>query len=291
MKESQVKDTVFSKNRTVRMGEKLIMLDHPLIMGIVNLSEDSFYSPYFPSKKEDPEWFLPMVEKMLPWCDLIDVGGVSTRPGSKPVSEEEEIRRIRQAFPVLTRAFPGTLFSVDTYRGKVAEAAASEGAVMINDISGGSMDPALLSVVAQLQLPYVYSHILGTPETMQQNPTYSDVTRDIIQFFAQGINELNERGINNIILDPGFGFGKTVEHNYKLLMHLDEFQIFQLPILVGLSRKSMIQKVLQASPDECLNGTSILNTIALLKGADILRVHDPKEAKEAVILTEKLKTA
>lgn len=289
--ESQPKDTVFSKNRTLRLGEKLVLLDHPLVMGILNLSPDSFYSPANPAKENKPDWFLAAVEQMLPWCDIIDIGAVSTRPGSKPVSEEEEISRVRHAFPLLTGAFPGVSFSVDTYRGKVAEIAASLGACLINDISGGSMDPALLPAVAKLKLPYVYSHILGTPETMQNNPHYQDVVTDILHFFAQGLHDLNEKGIYDIIVDPGFGFGKTVEQNYLLLQHLNEFQFFQRPILVGFSRKSMIQKVLNATVDQSLNGTTVLNTVALLKGADILRVHDPKEAREAILLTEKLKTA
>ncbi|MHC1707825.1 MAG: dihydropteroate synthase [Bacteroidales bacterium] len=288
--ESQPKDTVFSKNRTLRLGEKLIILDRPLVMGILNLSSDSFYSPLHPGKNDDPHWFIAAVENMRAWCDIIDVGAVSTRPGSKAVPEEEELRIIRQAFPVLTRNFPELSFSIDTYHAKVAASAAESGACLVNDISGGTLDPDLTDTVARLKLPYVYSHILGTPETMQINPSYQNVVKDLLQFFAVGLEKLRNKGIADIIIDPGFGFGKTLEHNYLILRHLNEFQFFQCPILAGLSRKSMIQKALQTSPGESLNGTTVLNTVALLNGADILRVHDPREAKEAVILTEKLKT-
>ncbi|HRY33064.1 MAG TPA: dihydropteroate synthase [Bacteroidales bacterium] len=260
-------------------------------MGILNLSPESFYYPGSNPDTTDADSLTAWVEGIRAYIDILDIGAVSTRPGSRPVPEEEEIRRLGHALAVLVPVFPDLPVSVDTFRASAAGMALEAGAVMVNDISGGSMDSELHEVVAGGKVPYVLSHIRGTPENMQKDPVYGDVVKEIILYFAEGIEKLTRKGIGDIILDPGFGFGKTVEHNYELLSRLEEFQVLGRPLMVGLSRKSMIQKVLNCEATACLNGTTVLNTIALMKGADILRVHDPKEAREAVILHEKTNSA
>ncbi|MCX6272481.1 MAG: dihydropteroate synthase [Bacteroidetes bacterium] len=286
MQKSTVKSSIFSKKTSLRLGEKLLFIDKPLVMGVLNLSPESFYVPV--REAAGPEWFLSSVEKMLPYIDIIDVGAVSTRPGAVEITPEEEISRFEYALPRLRKAFPDTFFSADTYRSQAAEAAVASGACLINDVSGGGLDVKLLPTIARLQVPYVLSHMLGTPATMQDNPYYKDVVKEIIDYFARKLSELHELGIHDIILDPGFGFGKSVEHNYQIIKNLEEFLIFELPVMAGLSRKSMIQNVLKQDASGCLNGTTVLNTIALMKGASILRVHDVKEAREVVTLIEKI---
>jgi len=286
---SSYKDTEFIKQITLNLGGKLRILDKPLVMGIINLSKDSFYRQ---SSIQDEGNFndhlINKVRAMQPWCDLLDIGAVSTRPGAKGISREEEIQQISTALKILKPVFPELFFSVDTWRSGVAEVAVNEGAVMINDISGGTMDSEMFTTISKLKVPYILMHIQGTPETMQSKPHYHDVVLDIKQFFAERLQILRDLGVKDVILDPGFGFGKTVEHNFQLLNSLDAFRVFGLPVLAGLSRKSFIQKTLGVSAEDALNGTTVLNTLAVLKGANILRVHDPREAREIVLLTRKM---
>jgi len=263
----------------------LKIIDKPMIMGILNLSPDSFYrASAMQGVADDESSLISRVRDMLPYCDLIDLGAVSTRPGSKGIPAEEEKARLMPALRLLQREFPGLYLSVDTWRAEVASMAVAEGAVMINDISGGTMDAAMFSTIAALDVPYVLMHMQGTPEIMQKKPVYKDVVNDIKLFFARKAEELHNYGVHDIILDPGFGFGKTIEHNFSLLQNLQSFRVFGLPLLVGLSRKSFIQKTLGVSAEEALNGTTVLNTLAVLNGADILRVHDVREAREVVAL-------
>lgn len=277
------KDNFFYTKCSMNCGGRLISFDKALIMGIINLTPDSFYDKSrFLSEKE----ILKQVEKMLnDGADIIDLGAVSTRPGSEKISEEEELKRLLPALKSIRESFPECIISVDTWRAVVAKKAVAEGANIINDISGGTMDAYMFETIAQLKVPYILMHIQGTPQTMQQNPTYNDVVNEVIDFLAERIQKLRLLGVSDIIVDPGFGFGKTLEHNFTLLKHLEQFAILDCPILVGVSRKSMITKALNIKADESLNGTTVLNTISLMKGAKILRVHDVKEAVEAVKLT------
>ncbi|MBI5539257.1 MAG: dihydropteroate synthase [Bacteroidia bacterium] len=254
-------------------------------MGILNVTPDSFYDGgKFSSEME----IVSAVEKMiLDGATIIDVGAVSTRPDSIQINSEEEIKRLKPAFSILQKMFPDTWFSLDTYRSNVAKMAVEEyGFGMINDISAGKFDNKMFTVISGLKIPYIIMHMQGTPENMQHNPVYSKITPEIISNFSEILNELKQLGVNDVLIDPGFGFGKTIEHNYKLLKELTAFKIFELPIVVGVSRKSMIYKLLQCSADDALNGTSIVNTLALINGADILRVHDVKQAVEALKIVE-----
>ncbi len=229
------------------------------------------------------------VEKMLSdGADIIDIGGLSTRPGAKPVSEKEEKARVIPFITAIRKSFPNALLSIDTYRANVAKAALDLGAHMINDVSGGEMDGKLIAVIAQYPVPYVLMHMQGTPENMQVNPQYKDVLTDITNYFISKIEILDKEGIKDIILDPGFGFGKTLEHNYQLLANLHCFKIFNLPILVGLSRKGMIYKPLHTNAQNALTGTIAANTVALMNGAKMLRVHDVKEAAQTIKIVSRL---
>lgn len=250
-------------------------------MGILNISPDSFYDG---GRYSEPKTALSHAEKMIhDGASIVDLGAVSTRPGANEVSGEEEWGMMMKVLPGLRKNFPETMISVDTFRASVAERAINEGADMINDISGGQMDVKMFETVAHLKIPYIMMHIQGTPQTMQISPEYEDVTADVEAFFKANLQKLASLGKSeNIILDPGFGFGKTIRHNYELLSNLDAFKKLGCPLLVGVSRKSMIYRLLGISAEEALNGTSVINTIALLKGADILRVHDVKEAVEVV---------
>lgn len=259
---------------------KLIDLSQPKIMGILNANSDSFFAQ---SRVENVENALRKAEEMLNHgADFIDVGGMSTRPNSKEISEEEELSRIIPIIKNLQKEFPESLISVDTYRAKVAKESIESGAALINDISAGSLDPELFLTVAKLQVPYILMHMKGNPQTMQENPTYEDVILEINLFFSEKIKILRDLGVNDIILDPGFGFGKTVQHNYQLMAHLNLLGQGEFPLLVGVSRKSMVTKLLNVKNEDALNGTTALHMIALEKGAKILRVHDVKEAKEAL---------
>lgn len=275
-------DTFFLKNNK----EIMSILDEPAVMGILNLTPDSFFDG---GKYSNEEEIIRQTHKMIiDGAKIIDVGGYSTRPNAKEISEEEEIKRVIPVISLIKTKFPKAIISIDTFRSKVAKKAIESGASIINDISGGTIDTHMFNAVTELDVPYVLMHIKGTPQNMQNNPTYENVVEEVKEYFTTKINELNRLGIKNIILDLGFGFGKTVEHNYQLLNAIDEFKSFGLPILTGVSRKSMINKVLNTKPEEALNGTSVLNTIALMKGTKILRVHDVKEANECVKLVEKL---
>ncbi len=271
-------------NRFLNCRGKLVSLEKPLIMGVLNVTYDSFYDG---GRYADESAWLRQTEKMLAeGADIVDVGCVSTRPGSVAIDEELEIQTMSAVIKSLTRSFPGIIISADTYRSEVAREAVHSGAAIINDISGGTMDEKMFETVARLQAPYILMHIQGTPATMQLKPKYTDITKETIKFFSERTAKLRLMGVNDIIIDPGFGFGKTISHNFELLRNLDYFKFIPHPLLVGVSRKSMIWKTLQTSPAEALNGTTVLNTIALLKSANILRVHDVKEAKECMELVE-----
>jgi len=281
------KDTFFSKNRSLNCRGKLLDLSVPKVMGILNVTPDSFYDG---GKYNDPDKILDKIRTMIDeGADIIDVGGMSTRPGSEPVSEKEEIRRITQAILIIHEHFPGTIISVDTYRANVARIAVKELSVdIINDISGGEMDKGMFDTVAELMVPYIFMHMVGTPRTMQNHINYEDMISEILDYFAEKAGRLRSVGINDIVIDPGFGFSKSLEQNFHLLDHLNVFQSLELPVMVGISRKSMIYRTLGTEPSDSLNGTTVLNTVALLKGANILRVHDVKEAVQTVTLVKKL---
>ena len=265
--------------------ERIFKQDSPaIVMGILNVTSDSFYDG---GQYNSEEGWLAQTKKMIDdGAGIIDIGAYSTRPGAKNILEEEETSQLIKAISSVRKNFPEVLISADTFRASVAEKAVEAGANIINDISGGTMDAKMFETVAKLQVPYILMHMQGTPENMQKNPVYKNVTEEVFAFFASKINELNSLGFDKIILDPGFGFGKTLEHNYQLLKEVEIVHSFHLPLLVGFSRKSMINKLLNISAKDALNGTTILNTIGLQKGAKILRVHDVKEAKEAVRIVE-----
>jgi len=256
-------------------------------MGILNLTPDSFFDG---GKYKDEASILHQVEYMLNHgATFIDMGAYSSRPGAEHVSEDEELKRMVPVIDLILKTFPDTLISVDTFRSKVAEKSIEHGAAIINDIAAGNLDDAMFDTVAKHQVPYIMMHMKGTPQSMQKEAVYEDLINDLRFYFSKKIKETTSKKINDIIIDPGFGFAKTTGQNYTLLNHLDMFQTFGLPILIGLSRKSMIYKVLESSPKEALNGTTALHTIALLKGTNIIRAHDVKEATECVKLVEALK--
>ena len=272
---------------TINCKGELVDLTRPKVMGILNLTPDSFFDG---GKYKDETSILQQVEYMLNHgATFIDMGAYSSRPGAEHVTEDEELLRMLPVIDLILTKFPDTLISVDTFRSKVAAESIEHGAALINDISAGNLDAAMFDTVADYQVPYIMMHMKGTPQSMQKQATYSDVIKDLRSYFSEKIQETTSKKINDIIIDPGFGFAKTTEQNYTLLNHLDLFQTFGLPILIGLSRKSMIYKVLESSPQEALNGTTALHTIALLKGANITRAHDVKEAMECVKLVEVLK--
>ncbi len=261
-------------------GNLLLDLSGPVIMGILNLTPDSFYDG---GKFNSTENALLHAEKLVAeGAKIIDIGAVSTRPGAQQISADEEWERMKAVIPLMKNSFPGTVLSVDTYRSEIAAKAIAAGAHIINDISGGTMDDKMFETIAELNVPYVLMHIKGTPETMQKNPEYENVVEAVKQFFEERIAKLNALGVKQIILDPGFGFGKTLEHNYQLLNSLEIFTSMGFPVLAGLSRKSMITKLYGGEKQEALAGTIAVNKIALEKGAKILRVHDVKEAMDLI---------
>lgn len=279
-------ETPKDTNKKMNFKMKGVNLDEPIIMGVLNLTPDSFFDG---GKQLNDEAIVKKVNAMeYNGAKIIDVGGYSTRPGAAEISLEEEMNRVLPIVKLIRSNFIDIIISVDTFRSVIAEKCVEAGASMINDISGGSLDDKMFDCIANLKVPYVLMHLKGNPQNMQENPIYENVTREVIKYFEDKLNQLSQMGVDNIILDPGFGFGKTIEHNYKLLNNLDSFKSFGYPILTGLSRKSMITKVLSTTPDEALNGTTTLNTIALMKGANILRVHDVKEANECIQLINKL---
>lgn len=273
---------------TLNLRGKLYSLCEPKIMGILNVTPDSFYAE---SRTSDEEHIAARVQQLMDdGADMIDIGGYSSRPGADDVSSEEEMNRLRRGLRVVRRLYPEVPISVDTFRADVARMCVEEeGADIINDISGGMMDRQMFRIVARLGVPYILMHMQGTPDTMQQAPHYDNLRREVMLYFAERIDRLCQMGAKDIIVDPGFGFGKTLEHNYELFHHLDDFNLFNLPLLVGISRKSMIYKLLGGTPQTSLNGTTVLNTIALMKGVHILRVHDVKEAVEAKRIVMKMK--
>lgn len=263
---------------------KLVLLDKPLIMGIINVNQESFYAGSRVSSADDiVKKAGQMIEER---ADILDIGGHSTRPGSKRISADEELSHVLPAIKLITENFKNIILSIDTYHAKVAENAVSAGASIVNDISAGNMDEAMIDTVAALEVPYIAMHMKGVPETMQQQALYDDVTKEVLDFFIKKIDQCRKAGIKDIIIDPGFGFGKKIAHNFTLLKNLSLLKLLDVPILAGISRKSTIYKTLDLSPEEALNGSTVLNTIALQMGANILRVHDVKEAKQIVTLLE-----
>lgn len=272
---------------TINVGGKLLSLSPAVVMGIINITPDSFYAK---SKVNDEESLRQRVLQIInDGGKIIDVGAYSSRPGAKNVSQEEEMIRLRHSLKIIQEASCDLPISVDTFRSDVAKMCVEEyGVNIINDISAGQLDNNMFETVARLQVPYVIMHMRGNPQTMQENTQYQDLIADMFLYFSQKINRLQDLGVNDIIIDPGFGFSKTLDQNYKLLQRLEDFREFDLPILVGVSRKSMIYKYLGGEPEDALNGTSIINTIALLKGANILRVHDVKACADAIKIIEKM---
>ena len=268
---------------------KLLNLGEPVVMGIINATPDSFYEGHL---KLRPREILLLAGKMIKeGAAILDIGGQSTRPGSTPISVAEETDRVLPVLESIHAAYPEIILSIDTYNPAVAIAAVAGGASIVNDISGGTLDAAMLTTVAALQVPYICMHIQGRPATMQKNPVYADVVKEVLDYFIHKISDCKKAGIKDVIIDPGFGFGKTIEHNFQLLKGLAALSITGKPILTGLSRKGTIYNTLGITAAEALNGTTVLNTMALLNGACILRVHDVKEAKEAIGLFNAYKKA
>lgn len=265
---------------TLNLRGRLLELREPQIMGILNVTPDSFYSD---SRTPDEAHITDRVRQMMDeGADMIDIGGYSSRPGADDVTPEEEMDRLRRGLRIVRKLYPEVPVSVDTFRADVARMCIEEeGADIINDISGGMMDRQMFRTVARLGVPYILMHMQGTPDTMQVAPHYDNLRREVMLYFAERIDRLCQMGAKDIMVDPGFGFGKTLEHNYELMNHLEDFAVFNLPLLVGISRKSMIYKLTDGTPQTSLNGTTVLNTISLVKGAHILRVHDVKAAAEA----------
>jgi dihydropteroate synthase len=276
------------RKNTINVGGELIDFSSPTVMGIVNVTPDSFYDG---GKMEDEKVLLAAVEKMInDGARILDIGAVSSRPGAQPVSTKVELGRLLPAVQAIRNSFPKIPISIDTFRSWVAVRVIDEiGPIIVNDISGGSLDSKMFETIGKMRVPYILSHIQGTPKEMQENPQYDDIIKDISGYLSERVKRLTKFGVLDIIIDPGFGFGKTVEHNYELLNRLDSFKVFQLPVMVGVSRKSMIWKTLGNSPEEALNGTTVANTLALMGGADILRVHDVKEAVETVTIFSEIK--
>ena len=280
------KDTFFSHKQSLICGGRILHFRQPLIMGILNITPDSFYHG---SRLMDTENILKSVSEMISeGADILDVGAYSSRPGSDGIPAKEEMQRLETALEIIRKTHPDILISVDTFRPEIASMVVNDFNVnMINDISGGDMDTGMFDTVAGLQVPYVMMHMKGKPSDMQEYAIYTDVVKEIIHHFSEKLRQLNKLGVNDIIIDPGFGFAKTIEQNYQILKQLEAFHIFNQPLMVGISRKSMIYRVLGTDPSEALNGSTVLHAIALMKGANILRVHDVKEARETIKLVGK----
>ena len=275
-------------NRTINIKGDLFPLDRPVVMGILNVTPDSFFAGS--RKRTEAEIAVRIEEILAQGGDWIDIGGYSSRPDATPVTADEEMRRLELGLEILRHDYPSVPVSVDTFRADVARCCVEKyGVAMINDISAGELDPEMFRTVADLKVPYIMMHMRGTPQTMASLTDYTNLMDEIMLYFAEKVRQLRLMGVSDLILDPGFGFSKTLEQNYELMAHLREFGIFDLPILVGISRKRMIYQLLEGTPEESLNGTTALHTYALLNGADILRVHDVKEAVEAVRIVQKIK--
>jgi dihydropteroate synthase len=267
---------------TLNCKGRLLVVEKPLVMGIINVTPDSFYAG---SRKEGADAILRQAEQMLKdGATILDIGGQSTRPGSEKLSAADELKRVIEPIKTIHKNFPEAFISIDTYYSTVAKEAVEAGASIVNDISAGNIDEQMIETVAALKVPYVLMHMQGTPQTMQEHPQYENVTKEVLDFFIHKKNELHQAGITDIIIDPGFGFGKTKANNFELLRNLPVFKMLDCPLLLGISRKATIYKTLGITVEEALNGTTVLNTIGLMNGASILRVHDVKEAVEAVKL-------
>lgn len=276
------------QSKYINVNGFLLDLSSPCVMGILNVTPDSFYAG---SRMQTEIDITHRIEQIVgEGAGIIDVGAYSSRSNAENVSPAEEMERLRMGLGILRKVQPDAIVSVDTFRADVARMCVEEyGVAIINDIAAGEMDGDMFRTVADLNVPYIMMHMQGTPQNMQQNPHYDNLLKEVFMYFARKVQQLRDLGVKDIILDPGFGFGKTVEHNYELLAHLEEFRIFELPLLAGISRKSMIYRLLGTTPQEALNGTTVLDTICLLKGADILRVHDVREAVETVKIVEAMK--
>lgn len=274
--------------RYINVNGSLLDLSQPRVMGILNVTPDSFYAG---SRTQTKAEIARRVKQIVSeGAAIIDIGAYSSRPNADNVSAREEMERLRMGLKILFEIQPDAVVSVDTFRADVARMCVEEyGVAIINDIAAGEMDANMFHTVAALNVPYIMMHMQGTPQSMQQHPHYDNLLKEVFLYFARKVQQLRDLGVKDIILDPGFGFGKTMEHNYELLSHLEEFRIFELPLLVGVSRKSMIYRLLDITPLEALNGTTVLDTICLLKGADILRVHDVKEAVETVRIVQAMR--
>lgn len=275
-------------SKYINVNGSLLDLSVPCVMGILNITPDSIYAA---SRMQTEAEITARAQQILDeGAGIIDIGAYSSRPNAENVSPHEEMERLRMGLEILRKTHPGAVISVDTFRADVARMCVEEyGVAIINDIAAGEMDTDMFRTVAELNVPYIMMHMQGTPQNMQKHPHYDNVLKEVFLYFAQKVQQLRDLGMKDIILDPGFGFGKTVEHNYELLAHLEEFRVFELPLLVGVSRKSMIYRLLGGTPQDALNGTTVLDTICLLKGADILRVHDVREAVETVKIVEAMR--
>ena len=273
----------------INVNGRLMDLSEPQVMGILNVTPDSFYAG---SRSETEKDIVQRLHQIIDeGASIIDIGGYSSRPNAEHISVEEEMSRLRNGLEIIRKHHPDAVVSVDTFRADIAKMCVEEyGVAIINDISAGQMDETMFPTIAQLGIPYIIMHMKGTPQDMQTSPTYAHFLKEVFYYLSEKVQRLRDLGVKDIIIDPGFGFGKTLEHNYELMNHLEEFSLFELPLLVGVSRKSMIYKLLGTTPEEALNGTTSLHTIALLKGANILRVHDVKEAVESIKIVQKMKT-
>ena len=272
----------------INVNGRLMDLSEPQVMGILNVTPDSFYAG---SRSETEKDIVQRLHQIIDeGASIIDIGGYSSRPNAEHISAEEEMNRLRNGLEIIRKHHPDAVVSVDTFRADVAKMCVEEyGVAIINDISAGQMDEEMFPTIARLGIPSIIMHMKGTPQDMQMDPQYDHFLKEIFYYFSEKVQKLRDLGVKDIIIDPGFGFGKTIEHNYELMNHLEEFSLFELPLLVGVSRKSMIYKLLETTPEEALNGTTALQTIALLKGANILRVHDVKEAVESIKIVQKMK--
>ncbi|NQU88050.1 MAG: dihydropteroate synthase [Mariniphaga sp.] len=276
------------RKSTLNLGGELIDLSSPIVMGILNVTPDSFYNG---SLIKDENELLKRAEKMLDdGATILDIGAISTRPGSDIISTKEELERLLPSVIAIRKNFPDAHISIDTFRSWVAVRVMDEiGPVIVNDISGGQLDSKMFETIGKLKVPYILTHMKGTPQNMQEDPQYDDVIKDISAYLSDKVRKLTKAEVNDVIIDPGFGFGKEIAHNYELVNRLDSFKVFQLPVMVGVSRKSMVWKILNVDPEKALNGTTVINTLALMGGADILRVHDVKEAMDVISIFHAIK--
>jgi dihydropteroate synthase len=281
------KDTLFYKKHTIACGNKLLSIEDPVVMGILNVTPDSFYDGGNYLSKES---LLKKAKQIInEGAEILDIGGYSSRPGAEDINQDTEFERLTFALDIIRENFPEQIISVDTFRSSIAEQVIEKYKVnIINDISGGESDPEIIDVAASKNVPYICMHMQGNPQNMQEKPTYSHVVKDLLNYFTKKVYEIRNKGVKDIIVDPGFGFGKTLDQNYQLLLGLDVFEMLEVPVLVGLSRKSMIYKLLNTTPEEALTGTTALNLIALQNGASILRVHDISETKQTISIYKKL---